>query len=199
MTWWLRAHQAHLPITAVVGVCIVAWLAAGGAALDGAIASPVKVGVAVPMVLWAPIAVVAAVCGALSVDDGRPDRSVTVRSNDALTAGFVVTILAVLLLGLLPAVVLVGSDPASVGRNAVGLVGLALLLRRRFGGGAATAIVAGYFVACALLGAEPDGGAAWWAWPVADLGPVDTIIAIVLIAAGLANGATAGTRSLTTR
>jgi len=64
------------------------------------------------------------------------------------------------------------------------------------GAAAASAIVSAYFVAAALLGAGPDGSAAWWAWPVADLGPVDAATAFALLAAGLAVTARPGTRSV---
>lgn len=184
--WWLQAHRAHVPAVAVVAVSVLAWLAAEGAAFDGAVASPVKIGVAVPLVLWAPIAIVASTCAALAVDGGRLDRTTTARSNARLSAALVAAVLVALLVGCAPAVLVGGRATVAVLRDAAGLVGVALVLRRRFNEAAASAIVATYFVACALLGAEPNGQADWWAWPVDAVGIPDLLVAAGLLAVGLA-------------
>ncbi len=196
MTWWLRAHRIHLPVLAVVIGCAVAWLAEVRIAFEGAVASPFRAGVAVPLVLWWPVVVAGAVCASLSVDDGRPVRVTTVRSNGRLSAGLSAGTVVGTFVGFLPVLWAQGLSGLAPARDVAGLVGLALLLRCLVGAAAASAIVSAYFVAAALLGAGPDGSAAWWAWPVADLGPVDAATAFALLAAGLAVTARPGTRSV---
>ncbi|MCU1371649.1 MAG: hypothetical protein JWO77_2843 [Ilumatobacteraceae bacterium] len=185
MSWWLRAHRAHLPVITAVAGSFMAWLAGAGVALDATVGSPLKVGVAVPVVLWWPVAVVGSVCASLAVDDGRLERGMTARANGQLEAWFVAAVVAGAGAGLVPAALVQTSAALAVARTTAGLVGLALVLRRRFGSDGAAVVVAAYFVTCALLGAGPDGDAAWWAWPVAELDLVDTALAAGLLALGL--------------
>jgi hypothetical protein len=188
--WWLRAHRAHVPAVTAAIVCVMSWLAAKGSAFDGVIPSPLRAGAAVPIVLWAPVALVGSVCAALSVDDGRLARTTRARSNGVVAAGFAASVIAVVAVGLAPALLAGSAEAVVVGRGAAGLVGLALVLRRRFDGATAAAVVAGYFVACALLGARSDGSAEWWAWPVAGPSFATMLVAICLFGAGLVATAT---------
>lgn len=187
MTWWLKAHRAG-PLAAItIALGALAWLAASGRAFGGSVASPVKAGSAVPLALWLPLGVVAALCWSCSVDDALNARAVAVRPNRLLLTGFVAATAATAIAVLVPAATAAPSMTFGVARNIAGLIGLAMILRPRLGTAGASACVAGYLAVAALLGAEPSGAAAWWAWPVAQhLDPWGALAASGLLAMGLA-------------
>lgn len=190
MRWWLKAHQTGPLAAVIVGLGCFTWLAASGRALGGSVASPVKAGSAVPIILWLPLAIVAALCWACSVDDLASARAVSIRSNRLLLTGFIAATMALAAAAVAPAAFSAPLLTAGVVRNIVGLVGLATILRPRIGAPAASATTAGYVAIAALLGAEPDGHAAWWAWPTAQhLDSWGPIAAGTLFAAGLATTA----------
>lgn len=187
MSWWLKAHRASLLAAIIAALGALAWLAASGRVLGGSIASPVKAGSAVPLALWLPLGVVASLCWSCSVDDVLNARTVAVRADRLLLTGFVAATTATAIAALLPAAVTAPSITGGVARNIVGLIGIAMIVRPRLGSAGASAAVAGYLAVAALLGAGPSGGAAWWAWPVAQrLDPWGAVAASVLFAIGLA-------------
>lgn len=186
MRWWLQAHRASTVAAVAIGLGMAAWLAASGSAIQGAMASPIAAGSAIPIALWLPLAFVATLCWSCSIDDERSARTIAIRSDRPLLAGFVATAVALALLALLPALATQADPSAAITRNAAGLTGLAPLARLRVGGAGASAITAAYLALAALLGARPQGAAAWWAWPVAE--PVDAWgagVAVALLVLGL--------------
>jgi hypothetical protein len=187
MRWWLRVHRTAPLALVLVAFGALAWASTSRGALGGRVPSPIRAGVATPVALWLPLGVMAAVCWACSVDEGRPDRSVTVRSNSRLLAGFVVAAVVSSVLVLAPTALGAPALAAAVARNVVGLVGVAMVLRRWIGGSAATAFTVGYLAIAASLGAQFGGGASWWAFPVSErVGAGDLAPAALAFAAGLA-------------
>ena len=196
MRWWLRAHRAGALLGMVVGLGCFAWVSASGLAFDGSIASPVRAGSAVPLALWLPLGLVAALCWSSSVDDTSGARGVAKRSNSLLLVGFVVAVVVTSLAALIPAMVDAPQLMTAVARNIVGLVGLAMLAQRRLGAAGASAVTAAYLVIAALLGARTGGSAAWWAWPVAErLDAWGVFVAVSLLLGSLARIVHAGTAS----
>lgn len=186
MRWWLRAHRTGTVVAVAVGLGALTWLAASGTAIEGTIASPIAAGSAVPIALWLPLAFVATLCWSCSIDDERSGRTIAIRSDRRLLAGFVAAAVGLALLALVPALATQADPSAAIARNAAGLTGLALLARLRLGSTGASAITAAYLALAALLGARPHGAAAWWAWPVAE--PVDAWgvgVAAALLLVGL--------------
>ncbi len=167
MRWWLRAHRAGPVGAVVVGLGALAWASASGRFLDGAVGSPVRPGSAVPISLWLPLTLVAVLCWACSIDATTSPRSVGLRRNGTLLVGYTSATVALAAASLVPAAVVAPSAVGGVGRNVVGLVGLAMILLPRLGSGGAAAATAGYLTVAALVGAGPRGTATWWAWPVA--------------------------------
>ncbi len=187
MSWWLRAHRAGPLAAMLVAFGAVVWASNVRGAAGGRVPSPIRAGVATPLALWFPLGIVVAVCWACSIDEGRSGRSVTVRSNALLLAAFVVAVVSSAVLALVPMALDAPTLAAAVARNVVGLTGMALVLRRWAGGSGAAALTAGYLALAASLGAQPGGGASWWAFPVADrLGPGDAAIAALVFLAGMA-------------
>jgi hypothetical protein len=90
------------------------------------------------------------------------------------------------LLALLPALATDPGPSAAVARNVIGLTGLALLVRHHVGAAGASATAAAHLALAALLGARPQGEAAWWAYPVAEaVDPWGAGVAVALLLLGL--------------
>ncbi len=186
MRWWLRAHRTGPLIGIIAGLGCLALAAASGLALDGSVTSPVNAGSAVPLILWLPLTVIAALCWACSIDDSLHSRAIAVRPNRLLLTGFVLAAVITSVAALIPAAVLEPGLMACAARNTIGLTGLAMIVRPRVGAAGASAASAGYLATAALLGAEPGGSAAWWAWPVAQrLDPWGVLVATALLLGGL--------------
>jgi hypothetical protein len=186
LIWWLRAHRLGAMAVTLAMFGFGVWGARAGWFLSGSVASPMRPGSVLPVAFTMPMAVVAVLCWGLAIDELPGPWTRSPRSNRHLAAAYALAVTFAGVVALGPAAALEPGGVAPVARNLVGLIGVALVVRRRVGGTGASVMVAAYLVTAALFGARPDGQGAWWAWTVVTgVHVADACIALGCFAAGI--------------
>lgn len=186
MSLWLRTRHANA-IVATLVFLVAAFLAAADVSLPmPAILS--SYGLAVPVVLLAPLALTSVVGWGLVSGDDQLER-VSSRLIDGMDAALATgAALVACLLAIIAAGATGSPSVAASGRNALGYMGLMLVGRQLLGGRAGTLLPVGVTMIAAVFGGDASGRPRWWVWVLA---PADSPFAWAIAGICLALGITA--------
>lgn len=192
MSLWLRTRHANT-IVATLVFLVVAFLAAGDVSLPMP-AIFASYGLAVPVVLLAPLALTSVVGWGLMSGDDQLER-VSSRLIDGMDAALATgAALVACLLAIIAAGVTGSPSVAASGRNALGYMGLMLVGRQLLGGRAGTLLPVGVAMMAAVFGGDASGRPRWWVWVLAPAdSPFAWAIAGICLALGIA-ASVAGSR-----
>lgn len=185
LSLWLRTRHANA-IVATLVFLVAGFLAAGDLSLPLP-AILASYGLAVPVVLLAPLALSSVVGWGLMSGDEQLER-VSSRPIDGMDAALATgAALVACLLALIAAGITGSPSVAAAGRNALGYVGLMLVGRQLVGGRAGTLLPVGVAMLAAVFGGDASGRPRWWVWILA---PPDSAfawaIAWICLALGVA-------------
>ncbi|WP_411574472.1 hypothetical protein [Streptomyces fradiae] len=184
MIWWLRIRVLPFAAISLLAVMVLGGIGSSVVlpvpVLTGSVSFPLPVALALPMIpAWF-----------LVHGQGRSDAAterVACRAIRRWDGGAVIAFAALAMtIGLVESKVLDWYSGIAMGRNFLGYLGLALVIRRVAGPAAATIGVSVFPFACASFGIGVGGRPDFWAWPLHASGSLVALTTVaVLFAAGL--------------